>query len=97
MNFMHIPVKKLEKVYEIIDGCFFLYWFLCILGAFGRVMRAYQKSTHQEVAVKIIEEANCTEQDIRRINGEINTLYKFNHVSKHKTSKGKTSCYAQKK
>jgi hypothetical protein len=44
-------------------------------------MGASNKSTGQEVAVKIIEKANCGEQDIRRINDEINTLYKFNHVS----------------
>jgi serine/threonine protein kinase len=76
---MHTPVKKLEKVDEVIDEV--LYSFLGISGAFGRVMGASNKSTGQEVAVKIIEKANCGEQDIRRINDEINTLYKFNHVS----------------
>ncbi len=55
MNFMHTPVKKLEKVDEVIDE--FLYSFLGILGAFGRVMGASNKSTGQEVAVKIIEKA----------------------------------------
>ncbi|CAF3518175.1 unnamed protein product [Rotaria sp. Silwood1] len=48
-------------------------------GAFGRVMSAYRKSTNHEVAIKIMERDNCTEQDIRRINEEISNLYRFNH------------------
>ncbi|CAF2511318.1 unnamed protein product [Rotaria sp. Silwood2] len=48
-------------------------------GAFGRVMAAYRKSTNQEVAIKVMERDNCTEQDIRRINEEISNLYRFNH------------------
>jgi hypothetical protein len=44
-------------------------------------MGAYRKSTQQALAIKIIEKANCGEQDIRRINEEIDNLYKFNHVS----------------
>ncbi len=49
-------------------------------------MGAFKKSTRQEVAVKIMEKANCTEQDIRRINEEINNLYKFNHVNSNLSS-----------
>ncbi|CAF3444975.1 unnamed protein product [Rotaria socialis] len=48
-------------------------------GAFGRVMKGYRKSTNHEVAVKIMEKANCSEQVIRQINGEITNLCKFNH------------------
>jgi len=44
-------------------------------------MGGHRKSTHQEVAIKIIEKTDCSEQDIRRINEEINYLYKFNHVT----------------
>ncbi|CAF1112150.1 unnamed protein product [Rotaria sordida] len=50
-------------------------------GAFGRVMAAYRKSTHREVAIKIMERDNCSEQDIRRINEEISNLYRFNHAN----------------
>ncbi|CAF1917837.1 unnamed protein product [Rotaria magnacalcarata] len=48
-------------------------------GAFGRVMKGYRKLTNHEVAVKIMEKANCSEQVIRQINGEITNLCKFNH------------------
>jgi serine/threonine protein kinase len=54
-----------------------------ILGAFGRVVGAYKKTTGHEVAVKIIEKQDCGEQDIKRINEEANNLYKFNHVSSY--------------
>jgi hypothetical protein len=43
-------------------------------------MGVYRKSTHQGAAVKIIEKTDCSEQEIQRINGEIDYLYKFNHV-----------------
>jgi serine/threonine protein kinase len=39
------------------------------------------KSTGDDVAIKIIEKKDCNEQDLLRINGEINHLYKFNHVT----------------
>jgi serine/threonine protein kinase len=51
------------------------------IGAFGRVVGALNRSTGHEVAMKIMEKANCAEQDIQRIKGEINNLYKFSHVS----------------
>jgi hypothetical protein len=51
-------------------------------------MAAYRKSTRQEVAVKIVEKANATEQDVRRIDEEIENLYKFNHVSLHPSATG---------
>jgi len=54
-------------------------------------MGAYRKSTQQALAIKIIEKANCGEQDIRRINEEIDNLYKFNHVS------GKSHMYRTRK
>ena len=44
-------------------------------------MGAYKRSTKQEVAVKIMEKENCNEQDIQRINKEIEQLCRFNHVS----------------
>lgn len=53
------------------------------LGAFGRVVGARKKSNREEVAVKIIAKANCDEQEMARINDEINNLYKFNHVIRH--------------
>ncbi len=77
MNFMHLPVKKLEKV-EKIEEKFFLY---VNLGQFGRVVGAIRKSTNRKVAIKCIEKANCSEEDIRRTNEEIDHLYKFNHVN----------------
>lgn len=50
------------------------------LGQFGRVVGAIRKSTNRKVAIKCIEKANCSEEDIRRTNEEIDHLYKFNHV-----------------
>ena len=50
-------------------------------GQFGRVVSGMRKSTHQEVAIKIIEKTNCDDRELRRINEEIDHLYKFNHVS----------------
>ena len=50
-------------------------------GQFGRVVGAIQKSTNRKVAIKCIEKANCSEEDIRRTNEEIDHLYKFNHVN----------------
>lgn len=51
------------------------------LGAFGRVVGAYNKNTNQEVAVKIIQKRNCDPAEMERINGETQILYKLNHVS----------------
>ena len=51
-------------------------------GGFGRVVGACKKTTRHEVAIKIMEKENCTEQDMKRINEEVNNLYKFNHVSR---------------
>jgi hypothetical protein len=53
------------------------------LGQFGRVVGAIRKSTNRKVAIKCIEKANCSEEDIRRTNEEIDHLYKFNHVNKN--------------
>ncbi|CAF2707256.1 unnamed protein product [Rotaria sp. Silwood2] len=50
-------------------------------GQFGRVVGAIRKSTNRKVAIKCIEKANCSEEDIRRTNEEIDHLYKFNHVN----------------
>ncbi|CAF0726615.1 unnamed protein product [Rotaria sordida] len=50
-------------------------------GQFGRVIGAIRKSTNRKVAIKCIEKANCSEEDIRRTNEEIDYLYKFNHVN----------------
>ncbi|CAF4194667.1 unnamed protein product, partial [Rotaria magnacalcarata] len=50
-------------------------------GQFGRVVGAIRKSTNRKVAIKCIEKANCSEEDIRRTNEEIDYLYKFNHVN----------------
>ncbi|CAF3375436.1 unnamed protein product [Rotaria socialis] len=50
-------------------------------GQFGRVVGAIRTSTNRKVAIKCIEKANCSEEDIRRTNEEIDHLYKFNHVN----------------
>ena len=77
---MHLLVRKLEQVHKIKNILLSVHLFY-ILGAFGRVVGAYRKSTRRALAIKIIEKGNCGEQDIRRINEEIDNLYKFNHVS----------------
>ena len=59
---------------------------LCLSGQFGRVVGAVRKSTNRKVAIKCIEKANCSEEDIRRTNEEIDHLYKFNHVNTHTSS-----------
>ena len=49
-------------------------------GQFGRVVGAVRKSTNKKVAIKCIEKARCSEDDIQRTNEEITHLQKFNHV-----------------
>jgi serine/threonine protein kinase len=57
------------------------YYLFYNLGQFGRVVGAIRKSTNRKVAIKCIEKANCSEDDIRRTNEEIVHLHKFNHVN----------------